>query len=252
VENFTIEVAERLDGGSNQSGKSAVGTLSETGKSGSKRCRREGYIPAVAYHKAEKAIPVKVPYKEFTLLAKKARRSQVFTFKSESSVLNGKVAIVKDIQQDYIKGRVLHVDFLTLKEDEPISVEVPVKIVGDSPGVKNQGGILAIVTHEISVRCLPKNIPGSVEVDISTLNLGQSIHSVDLQLPAGVELDDELEETIVSIVASRAGEESAAASVEAAAPAAAGKAPAAKAPAAGKAPAAKAPAGKAPAGKSGK
>ena len=239
MENFTIEITERHEGMTTEKG-----ALSETGKGGSKRCRREGFIPAVAYHRAEKAIPVKVPYKEFTLLAKKARRSQVFTFKSESSALNGKVAIVKDIQQDYVKGRVLHVDFLTLKEDEAIRVEVPVKIVGESPGVKNQGGILAIVTHEVGVKCLPKNIPSAVEVDISSLNLGQSIHGSDLKFVAGVELDDDAEETIVSIVASRAGEESAAATGDAAAPAADAKA---AAPAAGKAPAAKAPAAKAPA-----
>lgn len=237
MENFTIEVAERLEGAVSS------GVLSETGKGGSKRCRREGFIPAVAYHRAEKAIPVKVPYKEFTLLAKKARRSQVFTFKSSSAALNGKVAIVKDIQQDYVKGRVLHVDFLTLKEDEAIRVEVPVRIVGDAPGVKNQGGILAIVTHEIGVMCLPKNIPSAVEVDISALNLGQSIHGSDLKFPAGVELDDDAEETIVSIVASRAGEESAAAAADGAPAADAKAAPAAKA-AAGKAPAAKAPAAK--------
>jgi large subunit ribosomal protein L25 len=242
VENFTIEVAERLEGSASSKGSIATtGVLSETGKGGSKRCRREGFIPAIAYHRAEKAIPVKVPYKEFTLLAKKARRSQVFTFKSSSASLNGKVAIVKDIQQDYVKGRVLHVDFLTLKDDEAIRVEIPVKIVGDSPGVKNQGGILAIVTHEVGVMCLPKNIPSAVEVDISGLNLGQSIHGSDLKLPPGVELDDDTEETIVSIVASRAGEESAAAAAEGAAPAADAKA---AAPAAGKAAAAKAPAAK--------
>ena len=234
MENFTIQVVERNEGTG-----AAAGALSEMGKGGSKRCRREGFIPAVAYHRAEKAVPVKIPYKEFTLLAQKARRSQVFTFKSESSSLNGKVAIVKDIQQDYVKGRVLHVDFLTLKEDEAIRVDVPVKIVGDSPGVKNQGGVLAIVTHEVGVRCLPKNIPSSIEVSISELNLGQSIHGGDLKLPAGVELDDDAEETIVSVVSSRAGEESNAAADAAVDPKAAA-AKAAPAAAKGAAPAAKA------------
>jgi large subunit ribosomal protein L25 len=127
-----------------------------------------------------------------------------------------------------------------LKDDEAIRVEIPVKVVGDSPGVKNQGGILAIVTHEVGVLCLPKNIPSAIEVDISALNLGQSVHGSDLKLPEGVELDDDVEETIVSIVASRAGDESAAAATDAAAPAADPKAAAA----AGKAAPAKAPAAK--------
>ncbi len=209
MENFTIEVSERAT----------------IGKASANRCRKEGFIPAVAYHKAEKPLAVQVPLKEFTALASKARRSQVFTFKSSVSSLNGKAAIVKEVQQDYLKGRVIHVDFQTLKDDEEITVEVPVKLVGESPGVKNQGGILAVVTHEVSVTCLPKYIPSAVTVDISSLALGQSIHAEQLVLGEGVTLADDASETIVSVVASRAEEEAKPAEA-AAAPAAAAKAPA--------------------------
>jgi large subunit ribosomal protein L25 len=167
----------------------------------------------------------------------------VFTFKSTSSALNGKSAIVKEIQRDYLKGTLIHVDFLTFAENEEVAVEVPVKLVGEAPGVKIQKGILTVVTHEVTVRCLSKDIPLAIEVDITSLNLGQSIHVADLVLPAGVSVDDDEEETIVSVVAARATEEEAPA---AGAPAAdAAKA----APAAAKAPAAKAPAAKAPASK---
>jgi large subunit ribosomal protein L25 len=224
VENFTIEVQER----------------EALGKFAAHRARRAGALPGVAYHKGEEPVAVQVPYKEFVMLASRARRTQVFTFKSDSKKLGGKMAIVKEIQRDYIKNRVLHVDFQTLKENEELLVDVPVKLVGESPGVKNQNGIMMFVTHEVTVMCLPKNIPAVLEVDISNLNLGESIHAGDVVLPTGVALKDDAEETIVSVVASRAGEE-AAASAE-------GTAAAAKAPA-GKAPAAKAPAAKAPAGK---
>jgi len=212
VENFTIEVSERPT----------------IGKSSANRCRKEGFIPAVAYHKAEKPLAVQVPLKEFTALASKARRSQVFTFSSSVPSLNGKAAIVKEVQQDYLKGRVIHVDFQTLKDDEEITVDVPVKLLGEAPGVKNQGGVLAVVTHEVSVTCLPKHIPSAVTVDISSLALGQSIHADQLYLGEGVSLADDASETIVSVVASRAEEESkpAEAAPAAAAPAAAAKAPA--------------------------
>ena len=213
MENFTIEVSERAT----------------IGKASANRCRREGFIPAVAYHKAEKPLAVQVPLKEFTALASKARRSQVFTFKSSVSSLNGKAAIVKEVQQDYLKGRVIHVDFQTLKDDEEITIDVPVKLVGESPGVKNQNGILAVVTHEVSVTCLPKYIPSAVMVDISSLALGQSIHAEQLVLGEGVMLADDPSETIVSVVASRAEEEAKPAAAEGAAaatPAAAAKAPA--------------------------
>jgi large subunit ribosomal protein L25 len=226
VESFTIEVSERL----------------ETGKGGSTRCRREGFIPAVAYHKGEKPVSIKVPYKEFTLMASKARRSQVFWFQSAVPHLSGKSAIVKEVQQDHVKGRVVHVDFQTLSDNEEITLEIPVRMVGEAPGVKVQNGILTVVTHEVAVRCLPKNIPNAIEVDISALNLGQSIHASDLKLGENVALAIDSHETIVSVVASRAGEEETkgaeGASAAGGAPAAAAKAPAAAA--------------KAPAGKSGK
>jgi large subunit ribosomal protein L25 len=170
---------------------------------------------------------VQVPYKEFTILAKKARLSQVFTFKSSSSKLNGKAAIVKDIQQDYLKNRVLHVDFQTLKDDEEITVDVPLKLVGEAPGVKSENGILTLVTHEVSLTCLPKNIPSQLEVDISQLGLGESIHAGDLKLPAGVVLVDDVHETIVSVVAPRSAEEES--KTGAAAPAEGAAAPAAEA-----------------------
>jgi large subunit ribosomal protein L25 len=212
VENFTIEISERP----------------ALGKGSANRCRREGFIPAVAYHKADKPLSVQVPFKEFTALASKARRSQVFTFKSSSPLLNGKAAIVKEIQQDYLKGRVTHVDFQTLKDDEEITVDVPVKLVGEAPGVKVQQGILTFVTHEVTVRCLPKNIPSAINVDISSLGLGQSIHAEQLILGAGVTLSDDPTETIVSVVIPRAVEEETKTAAEAAAPAA-GAAPAAAA-----------------------
>ncbi len=212
MENFTIEISERP----------------ALGKGSANRCRREGFIPAVAYHKADKPLSVQVPFKEFTALASKARRSQVFTFKSSSPLLNGKAAIVKEIQQDYLKGRVTHVDFQTLKDDEEITVDVPVKLVGEAPGVKVQQGILTFVTHEVTVRCLPKNIPSAINVDISSLGLGQSIHAEQLILGAGVTLSDDPTETIVSVVIPRAVEEETKTAAEAAAPAA-GAAPAAAA-----------------------
>ncbi len=216
MENFTIEVAERT----------------ELGKGGCNRCRRAGFIPGVAYHRADEAVPVQVPYKEFTMLAKKARMSQVFTFKSSNQALNGKAAIVKDVQQDYIKGKVLHVDFQTLKDDEEITVYIPVALVGEAPGVKVQNGILTLVTHEVAVTCLPKNIPNQIQVDISALGLGQSIHASDLKLGDGVVLSDDPHETIVSVVAARAAEEepkaAAAEGAAAAAPAADAAKPTAK------------------------
>lgn len=187
MENFTIEIAERQG----------------LGKSECNRCRKDGYIPGVAYHKGLESVAVKVPHKEFITLAQKARLTQVFTFKSDAKSLDGKLALVKDIKRDYVKGTVLHVDFITLKAGEEVHVDVPLKLIGESPGVKNEGGILTFVTHKVSVSCLPKDIPTQLDIDISGMRLGDSIHASDLNFASGVRLLDDPHETIVSIVAAR-------------------------------------------------
>ena len=202
MENFTIEISQRQ----------------ETGKGECSRLRRNGFIPGVAYHRGTDSIAVAVPQKDFVTMAQKARLTQVFTFKSDAKDLDGKLALVKDIQRDYVKGTVLHVDFITLKAGEEIQVDVPLKLVGEAPGVKTEGGILTFVTHKVSVICLPKDIPTLCEVDISGLGLGESIHARDLKFNAGVALRDDPEETIVSVVGSRGSVAKAAATEEAAEP----------------------------------
>jgi large subunit ribosomal protein L25 len=224
VVDFTLEIHERH----------------ESGSAGTRRVRRQGFIPGVAYHRGEESLQVQVPYNEFVHLAQAARPSQVFSLKSISGKLNGKAVIVKEIQKDYLSGQVLHVDFQTLKEDEELVVRVTVHFNGEPTGVKNQGGILTIATHEIGVSCLPKDIPASIEVDVTGLALGDSIHARDINLPEGVTLVDNPEETIVSVVATRQSD-----SGDAAAPA--GAAGAAASPAGAAAPAGDAAAPAAPA-----
>lgn len=210
-----------------------VEARSDSGTSGSRRCRTAGFLPAVAYHRGEKSKQIKVPYKEFVRLAEKARKAQVFIFKSESPDLDGKPAIVKAIQRDYVANKLLHVDFQTLKDNEEINISIPVKIVGEAPGVKVDGGVLTIVAHEIQVKCLPKNIPVEIPVDVSKLQLNESVHVRDIVLREGVTILDDLDDTIVSVAIPRAAvEETAAASATPAAGAAA--APAAEGDAAKK------------------
>jgi large subunit ribosomal protein L25 len=250
VEQFTIEVTKREGKGTPES----------------RRMRKQGLIPSVVYSKGGAATPVKVSYKEFVKVASVSRVSQVFTLKSDVPEINNRPALVKEIQRDYLKNLITHVDFQALREDEEIRVRVPIKVKGEAPGVKTDGGILTIVNREIGVRCLPRAIPGEIGVDVSTLGLNESIHARQVPLPSGVVLTDDPDETIVSVVTVRAIEEEAPAAAAAvtaegaegaaaagaagaaapgAAPAAGGAAPAEGAAGAG----GKAPAGKAPAGK---
>lgn len=211
MEGFVVEVTARQ----------------ETGSGAARRMRKAGFLPSVVYHAGEESTSVLISAKEFMRLGSNCRKSQVFTLKSNLDKLNGRSAIVKEIQMDYLKKLPTHVDFLALKDDEEVDVIIALKFVGESPGVKLDGGILTILAHEVSVRCLPKNIPQELIVDISSLKVGNSVHARDLTIPEGVKLVDSADETIVSVVAPQAVQETTAtpgADAAAAAPGAEGAA----------------------------
>lgn len=191
MEQFTIEVQSRADMGSTDS----------------RRIRAAGRIPCVIYSRGEQTLTGSVPVKEFVTAASMARRSQVFTLKSGDAALNGRSALVKEIQRDFIKGGLLHIDFQSLKENEEAVVRVDLSISGEAVGVKRDGGILTVAAHDIRVACLPKSIPAFIEVDISALEVGGSIHASDLKLPQGVRLVDDGDTTIASVVISKFVEE---------------------------------------------
>lgn len=214
----------------------------ETGARANSRFRKQGFLPAVIFGHGEKSVATLVSQRDFVQTAKVSRSSQIFTVKSKDGNLDGKIVIVKEIQKDPLNGQVLHIDFQSLKENEAITMRVPLVLKGESVGVKMNGGIMAVLFHDIGIRCLPRNIPESIEVEISALDVGDNVHARDIKLPADVALVDSPDETILSVVIPKAVEEAApaadAATAEgAAAPAADGTAaPAAAAGAAGAAP----------------
>jgi large subunit ribosomal protein L25 len=200
----------------------------------SRRIRRSGFIPSIVYARGEKALSTQVPTRAFVQTASLVRSSQLFTLKSSSKELNGRSALVKGIQREFLSGNVLHIDFQALHENEEIVLEIPLKFVGESTGVKNDGGILTIMTHDITVSCLPKQIPTEIVIDVSALGVGDSVHARELKLPEGVSLSQNPDASIVSVVIPRQVAEAAPAAAAAAegAAAAPGAEGAAAAPAA--------------------
>jgi len=164
--------------------------------------RSNGKTPVVLYAKS-KNITAALNTNEFTKLAQKSYTCQVFEFESENKDLNGLKAIIKEIQQDVIKKTVLHVDFQMLIEDQKVNVNIPVRAVGVSVGVKDQGGVLAVSCYDITVECLPKDIPSPIDIDISNLELGQKILTSEISLPDGVLLKSNAKETFANVVTSR-------------------------------------------------
>lgn len=211
MEDFTVDIEPRTEGGS------AV----------CRRYRKAGKIPAIVYHRGEESVQGVVSESAFVQKATRAARTQIFRLRSEDSKLNDKSVLVREVQKDYSTGKelLLHIDFMALKEDEEISLRIPIKFIGEAPGVKTEGGVLSIVSHDIGISCLPRHIPHRIEVDISNLHLGKSIHASDVKLSSDLTLTDEEEETLVTVVLAKTTEVAApvegAASDGAAAPAAA-------------------------------
>ena len=111
------------------------------------------------------------------------------------------------MQHHPVSGAILHVDLHAIAMDELLSIEVPVETTGEAAGVTTGGGVLEIILRQLEVECLPADIPTAITVDISALNIGDSIHVSALQLPKGVTVLNDAELTVVSIAAPTVAEE---------------------------------------------
>ncbi|NLF26005.1 MAG: 50S ribosomal protein L25 [Deltaproteobacteria bacterium] len=180
-----------------------ISVRSELGSAASRRLRREGSLPAVVYFGGKNSIPILLNNREFVRLAERTHASLPILLRSEDARLNGKYVVVKEIQKDYIKGLVKHVDLHLLDEASEIEMDVLIKPEGLAFGVKNEGGILAVASRTIRVCCLPKDLPEFLEVDVSELRVGHSLHARDVVLPAGVKLSCDPDAAVVAVVSSK-------------------------------------------------
>jgi len=167
------------------------------GKRDAKELRYEGKVPAVLYGGKEQI--------HFAIDAP-ALKDLVYTAEVNFAELNvGGTkynAVMQDIQFHPLTEKILHIDFLQLFDDKNVTIEIPVKLIGTSPGVK-MGGKLVQKLRKLKVNALPKNMPQEVEVSISPLEVGKSVRVRDLS-PAGYAITNVPEDTIVSVVMSRA------------------------------------------------
>jgi len=150
--------------------------------------RAQGLIPAVFYGKKEESTSISVSQKDFTKLWKEAGESTVITLK-----IDGKEDIevlIHDVQLDPLTDSPIHVDFYAFERGVALEMEVALEYVGVAPAVKSLGGSLVKVMHELPIKALPKDLPHSIEVDISGLvDFDTNLTAGDIKLPEGVELD---------------------------------------------------------------
>jgi large subunit ribosomal protein L25 len=154
-----------------------------TGKEKAKKLRLQGLIPAIFYGPRSKTIPLVIDSKE---LAKALQTEAGENVLIDLDIRKGtqsdrKVVMLKDIQIDPLQRRTLHTDFYEVTMDEMVTVEVPVHLIGKPEGTK-VGGILEQVRRAIQIQCLPGDIPKSIDVDVSPLNIGDSIHIQDINV----------------------------------------------------------------------
>jgi large subunit ribosomal protein L25 len=206
------------------------------GRGASRRLRHTGRVPGILYGAGKPAQNIELDHNELAQhLKQESFHASILTLK-----MNGdkQQVLLRDLQMHPWQARVLHIDFQRVAKDRKIHMKVPLHFINEdmAPGVKTGGGSINHVMTEIDITCLPDDLPNYIEVDLSNLQIGHSIHLSDLQLPKGVEsvqLRSKDDAVVVTITIPRAEVEPEA---EAAAPvegAVAGAAPAAAAPAAG-------------------
>lgn len=164
--------------------------------------RREGLLPAVLYgHQGAESMSLVMKTKDAELLLKKAQiNNTLVDLKVPDLSWQGK-ALIREVQSHPWKRTLYHLSFFAVAGHGSIEVTVPVEVVGTAPGVKLGGGILEQMFTEFAVECLPDRIPDSIQIDVSKLELGESLAAGEISLPEGVKLMDDPEATVVSIVA---------------------------------------------------
>ncbi len=171
----------------------------KTGKGICRRLRSEGLIPGVVYGKGMESVPVTLNPKELAAaISGQGGQNRLITLQG-GGALDGNVIIVADLLKDPLKGFLRHVDLHKIDLAVKVRVEVAISLVGTAAGVKD-GGLLDFAMHAVEVECLPNQIPAQIEVDVTELTIGHSIHVSDLKLPAGVKVLEDSRASIVSVL----------------------------------------------------
>jgi large subunit ribosomal protein L25 len=181
-----------------------------TGKETAKKLRRDGKLPAVVYGGHREPVSITVDQKDLSDLIRKSEHGvrSVFLLKMKDSDQK-RHAMIKDVVVDPISRKMQHVDFVRVMMDEKVRVAVPLHAEGMAAGVK-LGGMLDFQLRELHVECLPGQIPDEINVDVTSLNIGDVVRIADLQLPEGVKVLDESERVVLSVHGRKAEEETAA------------------------------------------
>jgi large subunit ribosomal protein L25 len=178
------------------------------GKAASRRMRAAGRIPAVVYGHGNDPVALSVdPIQlERKIKASHAGMNTLFDLVGEGSV-SGRTVLLKDLQREPVRGALMHADFYEIDANEAIQVSVPIHLKGEAKGVVIGGGVIEHTLREVELSCLPGVIPDELVIDVSDLDVGDSLHVSDLPLPTGVEMVTDEAQAVVSVMIPKVAEE---------------------------------------------
>ena len=175
------------------------------GRPVARKLRRQDIVPASICSKGEDSQLVQVDKKEITKLLAHATSEHVLV---DLEIADGgktanRLALIQEVQHHPVRRDIIHVDFHAVRADEKLHAAIPIEPVGEPNGVRNFGGVMDVAIHELDVECLPKDLPDIIRVDVTELNIGQSIHVRDLKLPEGVVSKANPDLTVIAVSAPR-------------------------------------------------
>lgn len=184
----------------------------ESGKGAARKIRQSGNIPAVIYGSGREPASITTNARETERLLTRISTSSTVIELS----IDGKISrtLIREIQRHPFKRHVMHIDFQELVVGEAITVRVPIIYVGTPDGVRHEGGHLDQILHDLLVETLPTNIPNHIDVDVTSLTLGKSLHVSDIVLPSGVKVMEDLGTTLCVVHASKGATDTTAADAE--------------------------------------
>jgi large subunit ribosomal protein L25 len=188
-----------------------------TGRAAARRLKARGIVPAVVYGGKEKSQPLQISARDINAMLSHASGENILVELEIAGHTGTKTALLQEVQHSPVGGDILHVDFHAISMDEKITADVPLEPRGVATGVKNFGGLLDQNIRSLTVECLPRDLPDKITVDVSALNIGDSIHVRDVKLPEGVVVKVPPDLTAFSVMAPTAEEEPVTPEAEAAA-----------------------------------
>jgi large subunit ribosomal protein L25 len=179
------------------------------GRNAIKKIKAQGLVPGVIYGSQTEPMPLQVEARALTNVLAHALSEHVLVELeiADGSQSTNRLALIQEVQHHPLRPVLLHVDFHAVSATEKITSEVPIEAVGDALGVRTFGGLLEHSLRTLEVECFPQDLPEIVRIDVTNLNIGESLHVRDIPLPSGVESLTDADLTVVSVVASRVGEE---------------------------------------------